>query len=118
MRPSGVYLSTADGSSRDSRVNSSSCERPVCFSNAARTSGPIACLSSGGETSVFGPALIQDCAASPCPFCLNLSPTSPTPPLSTPPAPPPPSIPPILPRRPPRGDACLGPDCVPLLVAP
>jgi|SRR5262245_9444188 len=43
-RPSGVYLSTAVGSSRESRARSSSCDNPVCCTSAARTSCPIACL--------------------------------------------------------------------------
>jgi uncharacterized membrane protein YeaQ/YmgE (transglycosylase-associated protein family) len=44
-RPSGVYLSTAAGSSRESLERSSSCDRPVCCSSAASTSDPMTCLS-------------------------------------------------------------------------
>src|SRR6478736_4253104 len=43
-RPSGVYLSTAVGNSRESLARSSSCESPVCCSSFSRTSDPIACF--------------------------------------------------------------------------
>lgn len=39
-RPSGVYLSTASGRLRQSRLTSSSSERPVCASSSASVSEP------------------------------------------------------------------------------
>src|SRR5947209_9198053 len=64
-RPCGVYLSTASGSSRESRATSSSFESPVCLESAANTSGPIACSSCDGAICLFGPVPTQESTVSP-----------------------------------------------------
>ena len=58
-RPCGVYLSTASGSSRESRASSSCRDNPVCLDKVSSTSGPIACSNCGGVTGWFGPVLTQ-----------------------------------------------------------
>src|SRR6187397_543177 len=91
-RPCGVYRSTALGNSRESRASSSSRDSPVCCDSVAKTSGPIACSSCGAASCLLGPVPTQESAASPCPFCLKRSISSPRPPLRNPPAPTPPSV--------------------------
>src|SRR4051812_17662392 len=101
-RPSGVYLSTAVGSSRESRARSSSRDSPVCCDKVANTSGPIACSSWGGATSLLGPVPTQDSAMSPWPFWLKRSTNSLSPLPSSPPTP----APPKLPSSPPKPLCC------------
>jgi hypothetical protein len=67
-RPSGVESSTARGRSLDKRATISSRERPVCFRRASITSGPMALSRCGGGSSLLGPELTHESAASPWPF--------------------------------------------------
>jgi hypothetical protein len=92
-----VYLSTASGSSRDSRDKSSCRDSPVCSDNVAQTSGLIAPSSSCGEIDLFGPVLTQESAISLLPLDLKLSTKSLKPPLKSPPTLVPLRMPPKLP---------------------
>ena len=95
-----MYLSTASGSSRDSRDKSSCRDNPVCSDNEAQTSGLTAASSSWGEIGLFGPVLTQDSAISPLPLELKLSSKSLNPPLKSPPTLVPLRMPPKLPTVP------------------
>ena len=107
-RPCGVYMSTALGSSRESRASSSCCDSPVCCDRVASTSGPIACSRSGAASALFGPVPTHEAAASPWPFCWKRLISSPRPPLRNPPAPAPPRLLPNWPSTPASPPCCGG----------
>ena len=93
-RPSGVYLSTAFGSSRVSLVSNSSRDNPVCLESVSKTSGPIACSSWAGASCLLAPVPTHESAVSPWPVCLKRSTSSLSPPLKM--------LPALAPLRPPR----------------